>query len=273
MIFQMCLFVMVITTLPRRNADSAASEAAGLVWGHLARQVADPNATATKLARALVPVYGVTWNRAVITSTAVGGTTEINRVCCLLRNSNLARSEYGRLVAFVLEAYSYSSLFPPEMSEWRELAHRHRLEMHFPWGQLLAISLQLVSAGFPLPSNLDEVNIAELHAMASAPPSRWLAEPCGRRLAQLLPPFPQPVNTSPLPTSSSPRTATSWPSVDTLRSLRCPARSLCAQRRNVARPAHSTRWGPPSGFAFLARPLFFLARLAAISRTSLMSTC
>ena len=145
MIFQTFLLVMVITTLPRRNADSDASEAAGLVWGHLARHVVDPNATAAKLSRALVPVYGVTWNRAVITSTAVGGTTEINRVCCLLRNSNLARSEYGRLVAFVLEAYSYSSLFPPEMSEWRELAHRHRLEMHFPWGQLLAISLS--SAG------------------------------------------------------------------------------------------------------------------------------
>ena len=56
------------------------------------------------------------------------------------------------------------------MSEWSELAQRHRLEMHFPWGHLLAISLQLVSAGLPLPSNLAEVNIAELHAMASASP-------------------------------------------------------------------------------------------------------
>ena len=70
---QMFLFLMVITTLPRRNADPDASQAAGLVWGHLARQFADPNATAAKLARALVPVYGVTWNIAVITSTAVGG--------------------------------------------------------------------------------------------------------------------------------------------------------------------------------------------------------
>ena len=106
----MFLFVMAVTTLPRHNVDSAASEAAALVWGHLARQVADPNATAAKLARALAPVYGVTWNRAAITSTAVGGTNEINRILCLLRNSNLVRSEYDRLTAFMLEAYSFSLL-------------------------------------------------------------------------------------------------------------------------------------------------------------------
>ena len=140
--------IMVVTTLPLCNVDSASSEAAGLVWGHLERQVADPDASAAKLARALVPVYGVTWNRAVITSDAVGGTNEINRVLCLLRNSNLVRSEYDRLAAFMLQSYSHSSLFPPEMSEWRELAQRHRLEMHFAWGQLLATSLQLASAGF-----------------------------------------------------------------------------------------------------------------------------
>ena len=54
-----------------RNADVAAAEAAGLVWGHLARQVADPTTTAAKLARALDPVYRDTWNRALITSDAV----------------------------------------------------------------------------------------------------------------------------------------------------------------------------------------------------------
>ena len=124
------LVFTTIAKLPRRDADSAASETAGLVWGHLARQVADPTATAAKLARALDPVYGVTWNRAVINSDAVGGTGGINRVFCLLRNSPLVRSAYGRLVAFMMEAYSYSPLFPPEMSERRDLAHRHRLEMH-----------------------------------------------------------------------------------------------------------------------------------------------
>ena len=76
----MFLVCMTLAKIPLRNADSAASEAAGLVWGHLARQVADHTATAAKLARALAPVYGVTWNRAVITSDSVGWTGGINHV-------------------------------------------------------------------------------------------------------------------------------------------------------------------------------------------------
>ena len=161
---------MTIAKLPRRNADSAAAEGDGLVWGHLARQVAGPTATAAKFARALAPVYGVTWNRAVITPDAVGWAGIINHVCCVIRNPHLVRSEYDRIVAFMLEAYSYSSSFPPGMSEWRELAHRHRLEMRSPWDQILAVSPQMVSTGYHRPSNLADVNLSELHAMASESP-------------------------------------------------------------------------------------------------------
>ena len=109
--------IMVATTLPLQNVDSAASEAAGLVWGHLARQLAGPSASAAKLARALVPVYGMTWNREVTTSPAVGGANEINRVLCLLRNSNLVRSEYDCLAAFMVQAYSHSSISFPVGNE------------------------------------------------------------------------------------------------------------------------------------------------------------
>ena len=107
---------MVVTKVPLRNADVAAAEAAGLVLGHLSR----PTATSAKLARALVPVYGVTWNRAVITSDAVGGTDDMNCVCCLRRSSPLNRSEYDRSAAFLKEAYTDASLFPPYMDEWLE---------------------------------------------------------------------------------------------------------------------------------------------------------
>ena len=104
--------IMVATTVPLSNVDPAVAQAAALAWGHLARQVAGPEASAAKLAQAIVPVYGISWNRNVITSQVVGGTNEINRVLCLLRNSNLARSEYARLAAFMKRAYSHSSLFP-----------------------------------------------------------------------------------------------------------------------------------------------------------------
>ena len=106
----------------------------------------------------------------MITSDAVGGARSINHGFFLLRNPPLIRSEYGRLLAFLREAYSYASLSPPEMREWRELAQRHRLEMNSPWNQISDVSLKPVSDGFPLPSNLGEVYLSESHAMASLSP-------------------------------------------------------------------------------------------------------
>ena len=68
---------MVATAAPLRNVDTSDAEEAGLIWGHLARQALV--IAAAKLARALVPVYGVTWNRDAITSDDVGMEDNINR--------------------------------------------------------------------------------------------------------------------------------------------------------------------------------------------------
>lgn len=122
---------MVVTAAPLHNADAADVEEAGLVWGRLARLVANPGIAAAQLARAPAPVYWVTWNRDVVTPDAVGRTDSINRICCLLRNPPLLRSEYDRLVAFPKEAYSAASILPPELVEWRASKQRHRLEMQF----------------------------------------------------------------------------------------------------------------------------------------------
>ena len=46
---------MVVTAAPMRNIDAAAAAAAGLVWGHLARQVGTPGIPAIQLERALAP--------------------------------------------------------------------------------------------------------------------------------------------------------------------------------------------------------------------------
>ena len=60
-----------VTAVPLHNAETAAAAAAGLVCAGI---------TAAQLARSSVPVYGVTWNKDVITSDAVGGTDNINRI-------------------------------------------------------------------------------------------------------------------------------------------------------------------------------------------------
>ena len=103
---------MGVDTVPPHNANAAAAEASGLVWGHLARKVANPGIAAAQLARALLPVWGATWNRDVVTSDAVGGTNIINSVCCMMRNFSLIRAEYDRVLAFLKEAYADASLSP-----------------------------------------------------------------------------------------------------------------------------------------------------------------
>ena len=72
--------LMDVTTVPLRNADAAAVEAAGLVWFPLARQAANPGIAADQSARALAPVYWVTWYRDSAISDAVGGEGDISRV-------------------------------------------------------------------------------------------------------------------------------------------------------------------------------------------------
>ena len=79
------LVSMVLPAVPLRNSDTAAAEAAGLARGRLARHGGTPGNTAAQLERALVPVYGVSWIRDVLTSNAVGGTDNIDRGFCLLR--------------------------------------------------------------------------------------------------------------------------------------------------------------------------------------------
>ena len=71
------------------------------------------------------------------------------------------------------------------MAEWLALAHRRRTEMHFPRGQILAVCLQLVSDGIPLPHILAAVGLSELHAMAprSHPPEVFRSVPPTARAA------------------------------------------------------------------------------------------
>ena len=190
----MCFLVsMVATAVPLRNLDTAAAEASGLVWGNLARQVRPPGIPAAQLERALVPLYGVTWNRDVLTPNADGGAGNINvltsnadggagninvltsnadggagnidRFFCLVRNPPLIRSEYDRLVAFLEEAYLTASLLPHGLSGWRSSAHRRRMEMHCGWERMLAVCAPLSPIGVHLPPNIAAMELSEFHTI------------------------------------------------------------------------------------------------------------
>ena len=156
------------------------------------------------------------------------------------------------------------------MREWRALAHRHRLEMHFRWDQILAVSLQLVSYGFPMPSNLDEVNLSELHAMASLSPftvvfrAVWPSDRAAFATLSYDGEYLAPANEL-------------FAKDDRARAIRrhsaqCASSGPIAVRtkRKLRDPRSFPRWAPRSGYAYWALPLYFLALVTAATHANFL---
>ena len=80
------------------------------------------------------------------------------------------RSEYGRLVAFLKGPTPMPPSSPHELAEWCDRTHRRRLEMHFFWCDISAFRAQIPSLGFSLPSDLADVCLSDVHALADNSP-------------------------------------------------------------------------------------------------------
>ena len=72
-------WVLLITpiVLPLKNAEIATAQAATLVWNNLARQVALRNSTSAQRAQAVILVYMIAWNKAVINHLAANRLNDI----------------------------------------------------------------------------------------------------------------------------------------------------------------------------------------------------
>ena len=70
------------TNIPCENMDMAGAAAATLVWGNLARRINSRDAKAATRRAAAIAVYGISWNRSVITALT---TNRIDDVLALLR--------------------------------------------------------------------------------------------------------------------------------------------------------------------------------------------
>ena len=198
---------IVISTivLPPQNADSATAQAATLVWNNLARQVSLRSSTRAQLLAAVIPVYGVAWNKAVTNHLT---TNRSNDILTLLRRAELfPRKEYDLLASFMKGAFAAAGSFPPDMLEWRTIAESFRLGTSFGWDTILAARTQLAASGISLPFDLSRIAPAEAHQMArDSLPQRPSAH-CGRLLARIPAPLATVLlNTSSLLTKYSPRT-------------------------------------------------------------------
>ena len=155
------------SNLPVENLDAAVAAAASVVLETMSRQVGQRDISARELSHALIPVYGLTWNRAVINCVAKDS---INNLFGRLRNSARPRAEYGRLSAFFKKAYVAACTFPAELGGWRILAERCRLEMSIGWPAILSAATPLAGKGIGQPLSLAAVPLSSVFALCEGSP-------------------------------------------------------------------------------------------------------
>lgn len=155
-------------TLYAEGADKEAVAAAEIIIGRLSCVIGSKENTAARLTSALAPVYGVAWNRMILTRC---DTKRINAILVRLRNSLLPRNQYDRLVDFWLDAYFASTDFPAEMVCWGILAERCRLDLTFGRGSLLGTCLFAGDRGFASPAELASCPSAQLLQMFKEAPN------------------------------------------------------------------------------------------------------
>ena len=87
------------------------TDAAKIIWGNLARFASYREVSLAAIRTAVMAVYGVSWNRAVMTAIA---TNRLNDVLAFAkRYTPLPEREYIRLADFFKESCQASADFPP----------------------------------------------------------------------------------------------------------------------------------------------------------------
>ena len=139
------------TQVSEENSDAAVAAASDIDWSHLARTIGYRDSTSDELRTADMAVYGIRWNRAILTTIA---TNRITHVHAILRNSAFPRAEYARLAAYLLVSYSGSFSPPTELEEWRSAAAQLSLELLRGWGAVWQASISMQPRGVIKPFDL-----------------------------------------------------------------------------------------------------------------------
>ena len=107
----------------------AISSVASLVMDSMNRAANCQMATARSLSAAILPAFGVRWNRDVTRAIA---SNRINELMLRLRNSPLRRLRYDKLPDMFNTAFCNPYSLIPEWAEWKHLAYSYMLDRRFP---------------------------------------------------------------------------------------------------------------------------------------------
>ena len=146
--------------------------AADLVWSRLARTIGHRAHTPAEMRVAMLAVYGIRRNRAVMRALT---TNRINRDFDRLRNSDdFPLREYERLTTFLKDAYAASSSFPVELLEWRTSAGKIRLDISDRREAVLATATFLYAQGAPAPFHLGSLSPSAFYPISEISPNAVL---------------------------------------------------------------------------------------------------
>ena len=158
------------TLIPAANADTASAAAAKIILADVLRVTNREDASAAFLVKAVLPIYGVVWNRAVIAMVTAEPQLSINKLLQRLRSSCFPPGEYKRLATFFKQAFSAAASFPADLLDWKLLAERFRLESSFGWDALLACCNFFAATGISSPAHLARLSPADFYELSNQSP-------------------------------------------------------------------------------------------------------
>ena len=108
---------MSFPLIPIANADLSPSYGANFLVDRLGKVLRNHLAPPLAIQDSALPLYGLTWTRAVINHVGSGS---LNNLRQKLRNCSFSRSEYDRLAAFRHQDFAIDTAYLPE---WGGMAH------------------------------------------------------------------------------------------------------------------------------------------------------
>ena len=150
------------------HMNLAISAAASLVVGSMNRAANDPKSTARSLAAAILPAFGISWNRDIIQSLTRDA---VNQLLVKLRNSPLPRMHYDKLAGMFETAFCRPYSLIPEWAEWKQLADAFVLGRRFPQEDIAHAITFLTARSVPDPGALAPLDAGAIETMAAAAPN------------------------------------------------------------------------------------------------------
>ena len=110
--------------------NCATIAASDLVLKNVERTLRDTSTPINRIRAALVPLFGIQWNKQVICGLAAN---RFNDILKKLRNRGIDTTSYDKLAALWQDAFTVSTAQPPKWKMWVPLIQRFRLPERFTW--------------------------------------------------------------------------------------------------------------------------------------------